>query len=56
MAANEPGIQLLPWLEREFTLRAMKKTDNNQDLAAKLLGITRAALRKSLQPKGDSKS
>ena len=48
VAAEDPTLQLLPWLEREFTLRAMKKTGDNQVRAAKLLGITRATLRKRL--------
>ena len=47
-AAEDPSLQLLPWLEREFTLRAMDKTGHNQVRAAKLLGITRATLRKRL--------
>jgi DNA-binding NtrC family response regulator len=51
-AAADPNIQLLPWLEREFTLRAMEKTGNNQVRAAKLLGITRATLRKRLERNG----
>ncbi len=41
-----PDTPLLPWLEREFTLRAMQRTGGNQVRAAKLLGITRATLRK----------
>ena len=40
---------LLPWLEREFTLYAMKATKGNQVRAAKLLGITRATLRKRIE-------
>lgn len=51
-AAADPSIQLLPWLEREFTLRAMEKTGSNQVRAAKLLGITRATLRKRLERNG----
>jgi transcriptional regulator with GAF, ATPase, and Fis domain len=47
-AADEPSLRLLPWIEREFTLRAMHKTGDNQVRAAKLLGITRATLRKRL--------
>ncbi|MEO6053570.1 MAG: sigma-54 dependent transcriptional regulator [Chthoniobacterales bacterium] len=51
-------IGLLPWIEREMTLRAMQKTANNQVRASKLLGITRATLRKRLEQAGllDSKS
>jgi len=48
-AAAQPGLELLPWLEREFTRRAMESTGNNQVHAAKLLGITRATLRKRLE-------
>jgi two-component system nitrogen regulation response regulator GlnG len=47
-AVEDASISLLPWLEREFTLRAMQKTGDNQVRAAKLLGITRATLRKRL--------
>jgi DNA-binding NtrC family response regulator len=48
-AAARPGLALLPWLEKEFTRRAMVSTGNNQLRAAKLLGITRATLRKRLE-------
>ena len=49
---SDASIELLPWLEREFTLRAMRKTNSNQVRAAKLLGITRATLRKRLERNG----
>ena len=48
-AQRDPNVQLLPWLEREFTLYAMKATRGNQVRAAKLLGITRATLRKRIE-------
>jgi DNA-binding NtrC family response regulator len=48
-AAAQPGLELLPWLEQEFTRRAMESTGHNQVHAAKLLGITRATLRKRLE-------
>ena len=48
-AASQPGLELLPWLEKEFTRRAMESTAHNQVRAAKLLGITRATLRKRLE-------
>jgi DNA-binding NtrC family response regulator len=48
-AQADPNLQLLPWLEREFTLHAMKVTRGNQVRAAKLLGMTRATLRKRLE-------
>jgi DNA-binding NtrC family response regulator len=49
VATASEEIELLPWIEREFTIRAMKKTGDNQLQAAKLLGITRATLRKRLE-------
>ena len=48
-ALADPGLQLLPWLEREFTIYAMKSTKGNQVKAAKALGITRATLRKRIE-------
>lgn len=54
-AQSDPNIQLLPWLEREFTLHAMKITRGNQVRAAKLLGITRATLRKRIEIFGITK-
>jgi two-component system nitrogen regulation response regulator GlnG len=48
-AEQSPDTQLLPWLEREFTLHAMRVTNGNQVRAAKLLGITRATLRKRIE-------
>lgn len=55
-AAASDEFPLLPWLEREFTTRAMEKTGNNQVRAAKLLGITRATLRKRLERNGSLNS
>jgi len=46
---EEGERELLPWLEEDFTRRAMELTGNNQVKAAKLLGITRATLRKRLE-------
>ena len=54
-AQSGTDVQLLPWLEREFTLFAMKATRGNQVKAAKLLGITRATLRKRIQRFGITK-
>ena len=50
-ALNREGgdRELLPWVEEDFTRRAMELTKNNQVKAAKLLGITRATLRKRLE-------
>jgi two-component system nitrogen regulation response regulator GlnG len=54
-AATDNSLQLLPWLEREFTLFAMKRTKGNQVKAAKLLGVTRATLRKRIERYGITK-
>ena len=54
-AQADPSIELLPWLEREFTVHAMKATRGNQVRAAKLLGITRATLRKRIERFGITK-
>ena len=54
-AQQDPQIQLLPWLEREFTLHALKMTQGNQVRASKLLGITRATLRKRIEQFGITK-
>ncbi len=54
-AAQDSSLQLLPWLEREFTLVAMKRTKGNQVKAAKLLGVTRATLRKRIERYGITK-
>jgi DNA-binding NtrC family response regulator len=55
VAQADPNIQLLPWLEREFTLHALKMTGGNQVRASKLLGITRATLRKRIEQFGITK-
>ncbi len=49
LAANDPEIELLPWIEKEFTLRAMQRAEDDPNKAAKLLGITRATLKKRLE-------
>ncbi len=49
LAATDPSLPLLSWAEREFTVLAMRRTDGNQVRAAKLLGITRATLRKRME-------
>ena len=48
-AEADPEMALLPWLEREVTRYAFEKTGKNQVQTAKLLGITRATLRKRLE-------
>ena len=54
-ASADSRLQLLPWLEREFTVFAMKRTKGNQVKAAKLLGVTRATLRKRIERYGITK-
>jgi DNA-binding NtrC family response regulator len=54
-AQADPNVQLLPWLEREFTMHALKVTQGNQVRASKLLGITRATLRKRIEIFGITK-
>jgi DNA-binding NtrC family response regulator len=49
LSKEEGGRELLPWLEEDFTRRAMELTGGNQVKASKLLGITRATLRKRLE-------
>ena len=49
LTREDDGRELLPWLEEDFTRRAMDLTGNNQVKASKLLGITRATLRKRLE-------
>ena len=49
VAGQDNSLQLLPWLEREFTIAAMKMTRGNQLKAAKILGVTRATLRKRIE-------
>ena len=54
-ASKHSNLPLLPWLEREFIISAMKKTAGNQLKAAKLLGVTRATLRKRIERFGITK-
>ncbi len=45
-ARRDPNLKILPAVERELIIQALKETSGNQVHAAKLLGITRATLRK----------
>ncbi len=54
-AEADEDLQLLPWLEREFTKYAMQKTGGNQVRSAQLLGVTRATLRKRIERFGITK-
>ncbi|MFO1501218.1 MAG: sigma 54-interacting transcriptional regulator [Verrucomicrobiota bacterium] len=47
-ARKDGQFQILPAIERELIIHAMAETGGNQVQAAKLLGITRATLRKRL--------
>jgi len=49
IAKRDPKLKVLPAVERELVIEALKDTDNNQVRAAKLLGITRATLRKRIE-------
>ena len=45
-ARKNPKLKLIPAVERELIIQALQETSGNQVQAAKLLGITRATLRK----------
>jgi DNA-binding NtrC family response regulator len=47
-ARKDTQLRLIPAMERELIIHAMAETEGNQAQAAKLLGITRATLRKRL--------
>jgi nitrogen regulation protein NR(I) len=51
-ARREPKLKIIPAVERELVIQALKETDGNQVHAAKLLGITRATLRKRVEKFG----
>jgi len=51
-ARRDPKLKVLPAVERELVIQALKETNNNQVHAAKLLGITRATLRKRIEKFG----
>jgi two-component system nitrogen regulation response regulator GlnG len=51
-ARKDPKMKLIPAVERELVLQALKETNGNQVQAAKLLGITRATLRKRIEKFG----
>ncbi|HZR17203.1 MAG TPA: sigma-54 dependent transcriptional regulator [Verrucomicrobiae bacterium] len=51
-AKREPKLKIIPAVERELVIQALKETDGNQVHAAKLLGITRATLRKRVEKFG----
>jgi two-component system nitrogen regulation response regulator GlnG len=52
IARSDPKLKLIPFVERELVIHALKETSGNQVQAAKLLGITRATLRKRIEKFG----
>jgi len=52
IARCDPKLKVIPAVERELVIEALKETNNNQVHAAKLLGITRATLRKRIEKFG----
>ena len=51
-ARSQAGLKVLPAVERELVIEALKETQGNQVRAARLLGITRATLRKRVDKFG----
>jgi len=51
-ARRHPDLKILPAVERELVRHALEETRGNQVQAAKLLGITRATLRKRMEKFG----
>ena len=48
-ARNNSDLKVIPAVERELVINALKETGGNQVQAAKILGITRATLRKRIE-------
>ena len=51
-ARRDPKLKVIPAVERELVIQALKETGGNQVHASKLLGITRATLRKRIEKYG----
>jgi two-component system nitrogen regulation response regulator GlnG len=51
-AKRDPKLKIIPAVERELVIQALKETNDNQVHAAKILGITRATLRKRIEKFG----
>jgi two-component system nitrogen regulation response regulator GlnG len=51
-ARRDPKLKIIPVIERELVIQAMKESNGNQVHAARILGITRATLRKRLEKFG----
>jgi len=52
MVRKDPKLKVIPSVERVLVTEALRETANNQVQAAKLLGITRATLRKRIEKFG----
>jgi two-component system nitrogen regulation response regulator GlnG len=52
LARRDPELKLMAMMERELIARSLEDTGGNQVQAAKLLGITRATLRKRIEKYG----
>jgi nitrogen regulation protein NR(I) len=48
-ARRDPKLKVIPAVERELVIQALKESSGNQVHAAKLLGMTRATLRKRIE-------
>jgi two-component system nitrogen regulation response regulator GlnG len=51
-ARKDPKLKVIPAVERELVIQALKESNGNQVHAATLLGITRATLRKRIEKFG----
>src|SRR5436305_1442144 len=51
-ARRDPKLKIIPQVERELIIQALKETNGHQVHAAKMLGITRATLRKRVEKFG----
>jgi len=51
-ARKDPKMKIIPAVERELVIQCLKETAGNQVQAAKMLGITRATLRKRIEKFG----
>jgi two-component system nitrogen regulation response regulator GlnG len=49
LARRDPALKVIPTVERELIVQGLVETKGNQVQAAKLLGITRATLRKRIE-------
>ena len=52
LARKDTKFKVIPWVERELIVQSLQETGGNQVQAARLLGITRATLRKRIEKFG----